>query len=455
MDFIFDSKVLFAFSLFLVIATIIHMLYHRRDPTSIISWVLFLIFLPFIGVIVYFLISKKKVGKEEYYINLSSEDNNPILNDIDAVLRGNDIPSYSKNNKIISYTNSQKAFEKLLELIDESKKRISLCTYVFGYDDTSKILTQKLIEKVKEGVEVRLLIDAVGSFELHFLRFNIWKMRRAGVKVAFFMPLLRLPHKNYINLRNHRKIYMFDDCKVLTGGMNLSSDYIGPKSDKDTYEDILFYISGNSVYSYFKIFEADWYYATGEKLNDLECLEYDEGKEIVQVVPSGANMFCNPLNKAILTAIFNAKKRIWLVTPYFIPYRDIIQALIIAQNRGIDVRLITPKDTDSKLVDYARLSFMRDICDNGVDVYLYKGNLLHAKSILFDDEAVMLGSVNIDNRSLFINYEVAAFAYSNQIIDDVEKWMQKLMDDSDMFEKEASKIRMVAENGMRLFAPVL
>ena len=161
------------------------------------------------------------------------------------------------------------------------------------------------------------------------------------------------------------------------------------------------------------------------------------------------------LYEALLNTIYTCKKRIWIVTPYFVPDENIVQALIIAHHKGIDVKLITPKHSDHLIADLGRSPYMRELDAIGVDVILYEGEMLHAKAILFDDVGGMIGSVNIDNRSLFLNYEIVTFAYSPHFIESIESWMQALMENSTRGMHKPTKLREAVENMMKVFAPLL
>jgi cardiolipin synthase len=270
------------------------------------------------------------------------------------------------------------------------------------------------------------------------------------------MPLLRLPYQNHINLRNHRKIYLFDENVLLSGGMNLSEEYMGPEKNSSRWEDVLFRTQGEATYQYAQIFEDDWSYATGQPLRQATVTQKaHHGDAYIQVVPSGPDIRGDALLEALISAIYKAKQRIWIVTPYFVPGECFSRALKIARHRGIDVKLITPRVSNHLIADLSRSSYMRELAENDIDLVLYRGNMLHGKAMLIDSSAVMIGSVNIDNRSLLLNYEVISFAYSEKIICEIENWMKKFISDSDTRLPEASGLRRVTENFMRILAPQL
>jgi len=444
----------------LFFSALLHMVYQRRTPTSMISWLLAIILLPHLAVPLYFVLGSRKhiSSKTKSMFSLRSVTDLPLekANPIDGVLRANGIPGGTQGNRFVLYTDGTAAFSALMHEIDNAQESIFISTYVFNNDAVTTEIVKALSEKAKVGVEVNLLIDSLGSFPLYCFQHPFKKLRQAGAKVSFFMPILQMPLRNYINLRNHRKIFLFDRRIVLTGGMNLSAEYMGPSPDPGRWNDLLFLIEGPAVFHYLEIFASDWAYACGHTMPiAMDSVPPGLGDAYIQVVPSGPDIARDALFEALICAIYAAKKRIWIVTPYFVPVTSLQEALIIAHHKGVDVKLITPYDSNHLTADLVRSSYMRELMEAGVEVALYKGPMLHAKAILFDDTGTMLGSVNIDNRSLLLNYEVVSFAYSAAIISEVNAWMEKLLEDSHHAMKPACTLRRLAENLMRIIAPQL
>lgn len=444
----------------LIVFTILHMLYQRRTPTSMISWLLFMIVVPYLSVVLYFLIGVRKQPTKDDKSPLTLKSSNDIsaieVNSIDGILRSNGIAGVSEHNSFELITDSVRAYESLIEQINSAETSISISTYVFKNDAVTKKILSALAKRASQGVHVRLLIDSLGSYTLYFFQGALNTLRQAGGEVHFFMPLLRLPYRNHINLRNHRKIYLFDEITLLSGGMNLSDEYMGPVKRDDQWEDVLFKTQGEAVYQYAQVFEDDWAYATGTPLRQA-AIPHQEiyGDAYIQVVPSGPDIKGDALFEALISAIHTAKERIWIVTPYFVPDESLTYALKIAKHKGVDVKLITPKVSNHLIADLSRSSYMRELSENKIDLVLYNGNMLHAKAILFDNSAAMIGSVNIDNRSLLLNYEVVSFAYSKSIISEVESWMQGFIANAETHMPKASKPRRIVENFMRILAPQL
>ena len=435
------------------------MLYQRRTPTSMISWLLFMVALPYLAIVLYFLIGTRKQPTKNNKSHLQLKSCGERVNEansIDGILRANGIAGVSQHNSFKLISNNVEAFEALMKEINNATQSISISTYVFNNDSVTKLILQALTQKALEGVKVRLLIDSLGSYKLYFFQHPLKPLRKAGGEVNFFMPLLRLPYQNYINLRNHRKIYLFDEKVLLSGGMNLAEEYMGPVKTNSQWEDLIFKTEGESTYQYAQIFEDDWSYATGAELREATVPSSKvHGDAYIQVVPSGPDIKGDALFEALISAIHTAKHRIWIVTPYFVPDESFSQALKIAKHKGLDVKLITPKASNHIIADLSRSSYMRELQENNIELVLYKGNMLHAKAILFDDIAAMIGSVNIDNRSLLLNYEVVSLAYSEEIIEHMGQWMQGFIDNADNNLPKPSKGRRILENFMRVLAPQL
>ena len=429
------------------------------------AWMLAIIFMPFLAVPLYFLIGirkrETKYTKANVQLHEAHQQNihTPLNtdNELSSILEKNGIPSATKGNRYELITQDTEAYSRLMDEIEKATVSIEFSTYVFNYDVTTQKILEALTKRANEGVRVRLLLDVVGSLGSYLWQKNFQSLRDAGGEVGFFIPIMSRPFQSYINLRNHRKIYLFDRKRLLSGGMNLSDEYLGEARGTKRWDDILYYLEGPAVFGFYEIFHNDWNYAmvrTDKLEYPFEPVE-SVGESIVQVVPSGPDIPTDALYEALLNAIYTCKKRIWIVTPYFVPDENIVQALIIAHHKGIDVKLITPKQSDHLIADLGRSSYMRELDTIGADVLLYEGEMLHAKAILFDDAGGMVGSVNIDNRSLFLNYEIVTFAYSPHFIESIESWMQELMANSTRGMQKPSKRREAVENMMKVFAPLL
>jgi cardiolipin synthase len=442
-----------------------HIVFRKRSSGSMISWMLFIIFMPYIAAPLYFLIGirKRDPRHKKGYLHFPEIESHRSYQIDDTehaianILKKNGIPPATRANRFELITSHTGAYEQMIEAIDSARKTIDICTYVFAFDTMTEEMLLHLSVKAKEGVQVRLLIDTVGSFKARLNTKGFHALREAGGEVVFFTPILKHPFQSYINLRNHRKIYLFDNRLVLSGGMNLSNAYMGRADGSLRWQDLLYRLEGPAVYYFATIFNSDWNYATDRDtpVEKSEIIGHFEEESFVQVVPSGPDIPEDALYEALLNAIYSAKERIWIVTPYFVPDENILQALIIACHKGVDVKLITPRVSNHRIADLVRSPYMRELEEVGVDVVLYEGEMLHGKALLIDRVGGMVGSLNLDNRSLFLNYEVVTFVYSPVFIHDLEVWMEELMHSSGRGLAKAGKLREAVENMMKVVAPLI
>ena len=442
-----------------------HIIYQKRSSVSMISWILFILFVPHVAAPLYFVIGIRKRNSQQHknyltfsHVNLREDYRlGDTEHAIANILENSGLPPATKANRFELITDDTEAYARLIEAVNAATERIEIATYVFAFDPMTEELLHHLTQKAHEGVTVRLLLDLVGSFRASLQHKRFAPLRAAGGEVVFFTPILRHPFQNYINLRNHRKIYLFDRQKLFSGGMNLTNEYLGRADGTRRWKDLLYCLQGPAVEYFAAIFCSDWAYATGKPLAYVSPKRTEKltGKSWVQVVPSGPDIPKDALYEALLNAIYSAKERIWIVTPYFVPDENTSQALLIARDKGVDVKLITPKTSNHYIADLVRSSYMRELEEAGADVVLYTGEMLHGKAILIDHFGGMVGSLNLDNRSLFLNYEVVTFVYSPAFIEHLEQWMETLMNHSTRELPRVGKTREAMENIMKVLAPLV
>jgi len=455
-DQIISYYLLYSLGGFLILAALVHMLYKRRTPTAIIAWLLLMVIAPYLFALLYFLfgVRKRWFNKEKTPLAIPVPHKDlPAAHNIDTLLRSNGIPPSTNDNSFELYTDGIDAYTNFINTIKDAKHSISLSTYVLKHDTVTSELFELLIEKSKAGIDVRILTDTLGSRWLYLWQLPLNRLKAAGVQISFFMPPLTFSLLNPFNLRYHRKIYLIDDKVLFSGGMNLAKEYMGPHYMEQRWIDTLYRCEGSIVSYYIDIFEADWAYAN--QLPDKKAVlpePVNKGHSTLQVIPSGPDIPEDALLEAIIYGIHKASKRIWIVSPYFTPDENILQALRIAYHRNIDIKLITPKRSDHLIADLTRSSYLRELQDLGIEVALYNGPFLHAKAILFDDDAMMVGSINLDNRSLLLNYEVVTIAYSKEQIGQMERWMEGVLQSASRWIEPVSKTRQIFENLMRIFA---
>ena len=375
-------------------------------------------------------------------------------------------PRRASGNRIELLTRGEEAFRHLVRIIDEAKTTIHITTYILGREDVGREIVARLARRAAEGVSVRLLLDDVGSWRIG--RRFLAPLLKEGARVAYFMPVLHVPFRGRANLRNHRKIVVVDGRIALTGGMNLARPYMGPMPDPSYWRDLAAAVEGPAVADLEALFVSDWAFATGEDLassNQSAQPTADRdpatnrragtGTSLAQVVASGPDVADDPLYETLVSLIFAARERIWIVTPYFVPDEMLAKALNLAARRGVDVRLIVPVRSNHISADLARESYLRELHEAGGQVLLYQPVMLHAKAVIFDDQLAVIGSANMDNRSLFLNYEVALFLYSREPVGGVSAWASRLQAECLRELPRPGWVRELAENVVRLLSPLL
>lgn len=470
------STTLFWLNTLLVVLSLSHMLYQRRPAQSLIAWLLALILIPFGGVLLYFIFGSRKVlyRKPKPLINFEH------LRDINAttaiegklsttlakLIEGNHLTPPSPNNRLQVYTDAEEAFAAMLQAIEQAQETIYLETYIFEPDITGQTLLELLAKKAQQGLKVCLLIDAFGAIPLYLQPKKLATYRQAGVEIAFFHPFEALL-KNRINLRTHRKIYLIDEQILFTGGINLSKDYLTPPGasvEHPSWIDLCFQIQGDDCQPYVTVFKEDWRYTTGKtlltpsepkKLTQIPSSAKGYQPILLQAVPSGPDIESDALLETLLQAILAAEKSITLVTPYLIPSHNVLDAIQIALKKGVQVTLLTPEKTDHLIFDWGRSSYMRELHEMGAQIFCYGHNMVHAKLLIFDGEVCMLGSANLDYRSLLVNYEMVSFAYDHALAKQMQQWVDKLIQISPPYHPNPSKTVQAVENLFRMITPLL
>lgn len=422
----------------------------RKNPNSVLSWSLVMTFLPMVGFILYCIlgnslsikttrmIREKSIRSREFkqlVVNqkIGIDAGNMPLNEVEfahkQLIRQNLLMSQcalSQNNKIEVFSKGKVMVERLLEDIESAKKSINISYYIFATDNVGMRVLNALIKKAQEGVEVNLLIDAVGSLKSNRKQFK--KLVKAGGRVAeFFPPLFGFRLFNLkLNYRNHRKIVVIDNQIAYTGGINIRDDHMGEVKRLSPWTDMQLRIRGDAVLDLQKLFLGDFRYAyKGKDLDDSNLIRFFEkplivGESGVQVVYSGPDEEEQQIKKSMIKMIMSAKKSIVLETPYFVPDESFIEAIKIASASGVDVKIITPQLPDKRVVYYTSLSYLRDMLGYDVKVYQREG-FLHSKCLLVDDEVCLIGTCNADIRSFKLNFEDACIIYDKKFAENIAR----------------------------------
>ena len=463
-------NILFSFSLIFI---------ERRDPTTTWAWLLIMIVLPGIGFIIYLMfgqnLSRQKMFKEKtiddakkrkilnamYESNISSHDGGEKFFDLRKMNFNNSGAKYRINNDIDVYVNGEDKFKQLLQDIRNAKRYIHVEYYIFKKDILGKAIIDELTKKAEEGLEVRLLVDAMVSRKL--TKKVLKKYIAAGGKFSLFFPGI-LPHLNTrINYRNHRKIVGIDGKYGYVGGFNVGKEYINKDKDVGFWRDTHIRIKGESVDDLNARFLMDWCYASGEKIENYKYyMIKDKGKEGdigIQIVTSGPDHKEQYIRNAYIKLINNAKKNVYLETPYFVPDAPVLEALKISALSGIDVRIIIPGKPDHFFMKWAASSYIGELLEAGVKVYTYNNGFIHAKTIVADSLVMSIGTANMDIRSFKLNFEVNAFIYDDRIAKSGEDQFRKDMSNSDEITKEIYNSRSltlkIKESVIRLLSPIL
>jgi cardiolipin synthase len=455
----------------LAVVFVAYLLRQKRSPASTLAWLLVVVLAPYVGVPLYILFGGRKMSrmaarKTPVYAGSAHRSAPSIDSDTERLLRSFGVPEAKAGNHVVIVESGEEAYVRMMELIDEARSTIYLTTFILADDEVGLAVIEALTRKAGQGVMVRLLLDDVGSWWLR--RRRLAPLIQAGGRVAYFMPMIHLPFRGRANLRNHRKVVIADGRAAMAGGMNLTASYIGPLPDPHRWRDLAIVVEGPAVEDLEWLFRSDWRFATGENVPagrrraalgaDVAAIPPGPdrpGQTVVQVVASGPDVDGDPLFESLLALTFFARRRIWIVTPYFVPDDMLVRALVLAARRGVDVRLIVPWKSNHPIADLAREGFTRELHEAGAEVLLYRPTMLHAKSVLFDDRLAVIGSANMDNRSLFLNYEVALYVFSTDRVAEVARWAERLAAGCTVYEPKRGGAREIAENVLRLFAPLL
>jgi cardiolipin synthase A/B len=448
-------------------------LIRKKNPVSALAWSLAAIFIPFVGVFFFIIFGashiqrrlRKKLFHHSRFLrkytmsSILSEStlSSPTWAEMDAFLMKTGAPPATDGNDVKFYWDGVEAFKDKFADIRAAKHHIHLEYFIFRNDETGNELVQLLAEKALEGVQVRLLIDGVGSL-------GVWrifqKLTKAGGKTAVFLPTLG--RRFTWGLRNHRKLLICDGKVGYFGGLNVGKEYVCKAKNFGYWRDTHARVTGPSVLSLQRVFVEDWDFAAEELLTgDKFFPEPTLGGEVrLQMQWSGPDQDENASRDAYFHMFTNARKSLWISTPYLVPDGALFQALRHAAQRGVDVRIITQSyPPDHWLTYWAGRFFWDDLLEAGVRIFEYRKGMMHAKVVVADGEMACVGSANIDIRSIRLNFEVNGMFYSRQEVESLTRMFRE--DQRKSKEVTAAQFRrrpiryQVLENFCRLFSPLL
>jgi cardiolipin synthase A/B len=432
----------------------------HRPPVSTMAWLMVIVLVPYLGVPLYLLIGGRKhrrlAARKDFLYAVGGEPAEQLADthSIERILLTGGAPRTTTGDRVQLFTGGEGTFEHVQRLFSSARQSIDVSTFILGGDCTGMSVLDVLAARAAEGVRVRLLLD--GLFYFRPNRKKLAVLARAGGQIAVFMPLLRLPFRGPANLRNHRKIIVVDGEHAVVGGMNLADEYMGAAPRADRWQDVALSIEGPAVAHIHNIFRSDWAFAAKQTVRDETYpLLRRVGEASLQVVASGPDVPGDNYYDAVLTALFQARERIWIATPYFIPDEAISRGIMLAARRGVDVQLIVPLRSNHLTADIAGGSYLRQIERVGGHVRPYAKGMMHAKVMLIDQELAVLGSPNLDMRSLFLDYEVAVFIYTKPEIVQFGAWFERMAAQCASRLPEPGRVRSLAEDFGRLLAPLM
>lgn len=475
----------------IVLATWI--LFEKRSPVATLAWILSLIALPYVGFVVFFLFGPRRLlrkrlkhkrarGTVTATTPLGASEPPPAQYDprveqLVQLVKKTGEPPASQCDEVVIYHDAAKTYDALQEAISNAKHHVHVAYYIFDPRRSGLRFREALIERAKAGVMVRVLVDDVGSSAMG--RRFVKPMREAGIKFARFNEVTFARIRSRLDFRNHRKIVVCDGTVGFTGGVNISDDYLpaasGPKPATERirdarkeqkghagpWRDTHVKITGDAVRWLQLTFLDDWYYATEYAARDKEYFPPQKrtGAHLVQIVASGPDRDVEPIQKLYFAAIATSRERVYVTTPYFVPDDAILTSLTTAAMRGVDVRILLPRRSDSLVVTAAARSYYDTLLAAGVRVYEYQPTMIHAKTLVVDDFFAAVGTANMDNRSFRLNFEVSAILYGAEHTESLSAQFRKDLGKAKEI-KIASRLKIpivwrMAEAGARVLSPLL
>jgi cardiolipin synthase len=434
-----------------------------KRPSKAVAWLMVLFILPIIGFIMYYFLAKeysrrKKVRRkgnsriEELQKQIMHQAQ--ILDDRDeanhfeiyreprlfGLLHNMPEAPITGNNRVHVLTNAEAAYPAMLEAIEQAEYHIHFEFYTIQDDKIGTVFQEALLRKAAAGVKVRIIYDGIGSYKLSFD--YVHKLKSAGAEVYAFLPPLFAFFDKRMNYRNHRKIVVVDGKVGFLGGINIGDEYLGDNPKLGFWRDTHLQLNGDAVYILQHTFMSDWTFVSKQKLNSKGLFpdNDDSFASLVQIISSGPDAHWDSILEMFFAGAAAARRRIYMTTPYFIPDPSIMMALKTAALSGVDVRLILPFKADSRMVQYASQSYLQELLQVGIRVYLYRKGFIHAKVMLVDQLLATVGSANMDMRSFFSNFELNAVLFNREEIARLDlDFAQDMLDSEELKLEEFDK----------------
>ena len=446
-------------------------------PTAVVAWMLSIIFLPYLGAALCLIfglnrVERHKAGrraarrqiterspiavrKSEQIFDGLPTSHQQLVHLLEGLI---DMP-LTWGNHIEVLPDKKIAFDRMEAIIREAEQSLHVEFYIWRPDDTGHRLRDLLIERAQAGVEVRFIYDGVGSIQLgkKFLR----PMREAGIHVAPFLPGRSFRERWSINLRNHRKLILADGRRAMTGGLNVGDEYLGKAHFFGNLRDTQLDIRGPAVLQLQQMFIEDWYFSSGEDLTDDRYFPQPQtdGDTVAHVIADGPDSDPNVFEMLVFAAINEAQEHITLSNPYFIPPAALAMAIETAARRGVQVRMIVARDSTFPWTLMAGRSYYDPLLAAGVEIYEYQTGLYHPKTLTIDGNWSLVGTMNFDNRSFALNFEVGLAMYGSNIASQLEAHFEHDLEFAEQIDparwSQRSTWNRLSENFCRLFQPIL
>ena len=466
----------------IVIVVIFFLIIENRNPNRTMAWILAILLIPVVGLILFFFFGKnyrkkriftrKEIADFRQTEKLISWQSEHLLDDIDIenkdildkigiikLLLNNNKALLTKWNKVTILNNGAETFPAIFNAIKNAKHHIHLEYYMIEDGKIANQLKEILIEKAKEGIEIRLIYDDVGSWDMSNDFIN--ELIEAGVDAHAFIPVRFPRFAQKINYRNHRKIVIVDGKIGFIGGLNIADRYMFGMPEIGFWRDTHIMVEGTAVGSLQVVFLTDWHFVTNVLLDNCKYFPRFESPEktLVQIAASGPDSDWDSIMQTFFYAISTAKKYLYISTPYFIPNESILTAIKTVALSGVDVKIILPSKSDSKLTYFGSMSYLKELLEAKVSINMYKKGFTHSKILIVDDVFSSVGTANMDLRSFDQNFEVNALIYDESVTKKLKSDFIEDLSHCDELNLEEynnrSYSKRIAEGIARIFSPIL
>ena len=390
----------------------------QRAPTTAIAWVMGLLLLPYLALPAYLAFGQRKLRPTGTPRPARPVPTGHWAADLIESF-GLAAPSRCR---VRLHGDGESAREALWQVVDDARHRLDVCTFIIGDDALGQEAVERLAQRARAGVEVRVLLDGFGALSLPRRHFDT--LRDAGGHVAVFRPIFSLRRSGPRNLRNHRKLVIADDRWLWSGGRNLAGEYFtGNAAHPVPWRDLSFDLQGDVAAAAARQFDQDWTSVRADQPRSVAPVPPAAEGALAQFLPSGPDQTEDTVQALLVAACFRAQHRLLAITPYFVPGDGLRDALRLAARRGVQVTIALPARSNHRLADVARERAMRDLTSAGV-VFRLLPFMAHAKAVVMDEDLALAGSVNLDLRSLMLNHEAAVVFYGPEQIDWLAHWIE-------------------------------